>query len=261
MIAAKLAVQDVDNCLDALLAERSQPPGLRPADADSGRQSITGERLELHDVDDLVGRCDRRRLLEAYWSSILRMTKKPPDRTRPMHGEARSLGLDAPITRRDFIGSTLLGSGAMLLGAAAPAFAQGLPTSAGMATAVSATTAAPTATSPRSSMRLTAFAMASTRRKSPPRRRSMRSMTWSSWVGDSPVSSPPMSSARHDPTGGAWFWKTTRCLVVRPSRTRCWSMASCSRAHRVPTTRSAASGQHLRACRRALGRNWHAAFV
>ena len=27
----------------------------------SGRQSITGERLEVHDVNDLVGRCDRRR--------------------------------------------------------------------------------------------------------------------------------------------------------------------------------------------------------
>jgi spermidine dehydrogenase len=40
--------------------------------------------------------------------------------------EARSLGLQAAITRRDFIGSTLIGSGAMLLGAAAPAFAQGL---------------------------------------------------------------------------------------------------------------------------------------
>jgi spermidine dehydrogenase len=37
-----------------------------------------------------------------------------------------SLGLDAPITRRDFIGSTLIGSGAMLMGAAAPAFAQTL---------------------------------------------------------------------------------------------------------------------------------------
>ena len=46
-----------------------------------------------------------------------------------MHNEARSLGLDASITRRDFVGATLVGSGAMLLGAAAPAFAQGLPTS------------------------------------------------------------------------------------------------------------------------------------
>src|SRR5450755_3545330 len=40
--------------------------------------------------------------------------------------EARTLGLQSAITRRDFIGSTLIGSGAMLLGAAAPAFAQGL---------------------------------------------------------------------------------------------------------------------------------------
>src|ERR1700689_5791397 len=40
--------------------------------------------------------------------------------------EARALGLHSAITRRDFIGSTLIGSGAMLLGAAAPAFAQGL---------------------------------------------------------------------------------------------------------------------------------------
>jgi spermidine dehydrogenase len=46
-----------------------------------------------------------------------------------MNGEARSLGLDAHMTRRDFVGATLVGSGAMLLGAAAPAFAQGLPAS------------------------------------------------------------------------------------------------------------------------------------
>jgi spermidine dehydrogenase len=40
--------------------------------------------------------------------------------------EARALGLHAEINRRDFIGSTLIGSGAMLLGVAAPSFAQGL---------------------------------------------------------------------------------------------------------------------------------------
>lgn len=38
----------------------------------------------------------------------------------------RSLGLDTPITRRDFVGAALVGSGAMLLGAAAPSRAQGL---------------------------------------------------------------------------------------------------------------------------------------
>jgi spermidine dehydrogenase len=41
-----------------------------------------------------------------------------------MRDESRSLGLDAPITRRDFVGATLLGTGGILLGAAAPA--QGL---------------------------------------------------------------------------------------------------------------------------------------
>jgi spermidine dehydrogenase len=41
--------------------------------------------------------------------------------------EARSLGLDAAITRRDFIGAALIGSGALLLGAPPPARAQGLP--------------------------------------------------------------------------------------------------------------------------------------
>jgi spermidine dehydrogenase len=40
----------------------------------------------------------------------------------------RSLGLNAPITRRDFIGATLVGSGAMLLGAPPPSRAQGLTT-------------------------------------------------------------------------------------------------------------------------------------
>jgi spermidine dehydrogenase len=39
---------------------------------------------------------------------------------------ARALGLDAQITRRDFLGATLLGSGALLLGAPAPARSQGL---------------------------------------------------------------------------------------------------------------------------------------
>jgi spermidine dehydrogenase len=43
-----------------------------------------------------------------------------------MNDELDSLGLHANITRRDFLGSTLIGSGAILLGAAAPAFAQEL---------------------------------------------------------------------------------------------------------------------------------------
>ena len=43
-----------------------------------------------------------------------------------MTSELDSLGLNAHITRRDFLGSTLLGSGAVLLGATAPAFAQNL---------------------------------------------------------------------------------------------------------------------------------------
>jgi spermidine dehydrogenase len=43
-----------------------------------------------------------------------------------MHDDARLLGLNAPITRRDFIGATLIGSGAVLLGAAPPADAQSL---------------------------------------------------------------------------------------------------------------------------------------
>ena len=38
----------------------------------------------------------------------------------------RSLGLNTPITRRDFIGATLVGSGGMLLGAPPPSRAQGL---------------------------------------------------------------------------------------------------------------------------------------
>jgi hypothetical protein len=43
-----------------------------------------------------------------------------------MRNNTRSLGLNAHITRRDFIGATLVGSGAILLGAPAPARAQGL---------------------------------------------------------------------------------------------------------------------------------------
>jgi spermidine dehydrogenase len=43
-----------------------------------------------------------------------------------MHSDRRSLGLNTPITRRDFIGATLVGSGAMLLGAPPPVRAQSL---------------------------------------------------------------------------------------------------------------------------------------
>src|SRR5579871_695323 len=40
----------------------------------------------------------------------------------------RSLGLECPITRRDFLGATLIGTGAALLGMPCPAHAQGLTT-------------------------------------------------------------------------------------------------------------------------------------
>ena len=43
-----------------------------------------------------------------------------------MRDDKSSLGLDASITRRDFIGGTLIGSGALLMGMPAPALAQGL---------------------------------------------------------------------------------------------------------------------------------------
>jgi spermidine dehydrogenase len=54
------------------------------------------------------------------------MTTKKPYRASPHRGEARSLGLDRKITRRDFVGATLIGTGAVLLGTPAPAFSQGL---------------------------------------------------------------------------------------------------------------------------------------
>jgi len=43
-----------------------------------------------------------------------------------MGNDSRLLGLNTPITRRDFIGATLVGSGALLLGAPPPSLAQGL---------------------------------------------------------------------------------------------------------------------------------------
>src|SRR3569833_2018674 len=43
-----------------------------------------------------------------------------------MSEKHRSLGMEAPITRRDFLGATLIGSGAMLLGTPPPGNAQGL---------------------------------------------------------------------------------------------------------------------------------------
>jgi spermidine dehydrogenase len=54
------------------------------------------------------------------------MKKKFRSRSGLTAAEARALGLQSAITRRDFIGSTLIGSGAMLLGAPAPSLAQGL---------------------------------------------------------------------------------------------------------------------------------------
>ncbi len=43
-----------------------------------------------------------------------------------MSEKSPTLGLEASITRRDFLGGTLIGSGAMLLGVPAPSGAQGL---------------------------------------------------------------------------------------------------------------------------------------
>lgn len=57
------------------------------------------------------------------------MSQKTPHRTLSQRSAARSLGLDRNITRRDFVGATLIGTGAILLGAPAPAFAQGLSSS------------------------------------------------------------------------------------------------------------------------------------
>lgn len=54
------------------------------------------------------------------------MRRRFQGQRRQNAGEARALGLYAGITRRDFIGSSLIGSGAMLLSVAAPGFAQGL---------------------------------------------------------------------------------------------------------------------------------------
>ena len=69
---------------------------------------------------------ERRRHLAAATFEASVVTKKLP---HPPHNEARSLGLDRQITRRDFVGATLIGSGAILLGAPAPAFSQALPAS------------------------------------------------------------------------------------------------------------------------------------
>jgi spermidine dehydrogenase len=54
------------------------------------------------------------------------MARRFLGRSGPRGPEARSLGLHSDITRRDFLGATLIGSGAMLLGAPAPSSAQGL---------------------------------------------------------------------------------------------------------------------------------------
>jgi spermidine dehydrogenase len=54
------------------------------------------------------------------------MKRRFQGQSGPLGPTARSLGLHSDITRRDFIGTTLIGSGAMLLGATAPSHAQGL---------------------------------------------------------------------------------------------------------------------------------------
>lgn len=55
--------------------------------------------------------------------------KKTSHRNSSGRTSAASLGLQRNITRRDFIGATLVGSGAALLGMPAPSFSQGLPSS------------------------------------------------------------------------------------------------------------------------------------
>ena len=154
----------------------------------------------------------------------------------PFGTGARALGLQLPSHDETSSGSTLVGSGAMLLGAPHPPLRRVLHLG-GTATPASATTAARTETSRPSSMRLTGFAMGFTRRKSHPRRRSMRFTTSLLLAEASPASSPPMSFARRVPGGGAWFSRTIPCSGGKPSRTRCLSTASCSRARRAPTTR------------------------
>ena len=51
------------------------------------------------------------------------MTHRPSDH-EPLDSKERDLGLDVPITRRDFLNSTLLASGALLLDAKAPLLQQ-----------------------------------------------------------------------------------------------------------------------------------------
>src|SRR5690349_13216831 len=49
------------------------------------------------------------------------MTSRPDDTTPDEARDDRALGMDAEITRRDFLNATLIGAGAMLLGAPGPA--------------------------------------------------------------------------------------------------------------------------------------------
>ena len=54
------------------------------------------------------------------------MTRRRKPRPGTPSESAQTLGTDAAITRRDFLGGTLIGSGAALLGMVCPARAQGL---------------------------------------------------------------------------------------------------------------------------------------
>src|SRR5690349_10342312 len=58
------------------------------------------------------------------------MTSRPDDTTPDETRDDRALGMDASITRRDFLNATLIGAGAMLLGAPAPSAAMPSLTSA-----------------------------------------------------------------------------------------------------------------------------------
>ena len=158
-----------------------------------------------------------------------------------LSGLDRRLGVGKPITRRDFIGSTLVGAGATLLSGCAP-----------LATtpASRADRGIPSLGRLRRRRRLRhqqrQHPGGHGRRARPARRRpgrcarlslslrARRSISWWS-AADSPGSAPPSSSTPAAKAEPAWCSTITRCSAARRRRTSSPSAATGCSGRRAPT--------------------------
>ena len=192
-------------------------------------------------------RSDREPADEAWtiptYVTVMRRTHSSEDKkneaniaSKRLSGQRSSISRTRPnITRRDFIGATLVGSGAILLGTPAPAFAQGLPASWNGYAGIGDYS--------RSNGRNIAHAY-----QQGTSRRNLRIKNWlraaggrslrfdHRWRGlrrhDCRLRISQGASQRSLPGS-----RQSSCPAARPSRTKCWWMAQPSPDPRAPTMR------------------------